>query len=352
MRTGEHHAAYFAEATIGDGPIPSPGIKERSRLAEEETFQLERSIGLEFPDKPRGEARKFFRAFREEVVERLGSYIAEADSERKVQLFTWADLKAQWDTIAAPLGRGQLYAYFVGIGQVDRILTTNAKFSDLCERYVAQFDEPLLNDDALQALSRKVPLTEEEVKALEAKYRATAFTIAKVTSADLIESIKLDLVSHLAKGDTFADWRNQIDDLFIAKGFGRLDSRYLETVYRTNVASAYQVGRWESAQRNAPLIKLLEYHAILDERTRPNHRAMHEFRAPIDSYVWKEWYPPNGYRCRCTVVFITPQMVRVYDLAPSTAMPDLHPDKGFEFHPAQGLPPEYLSRAERYGIRS
>jgi len=350
VRTGEHSIVYFAENLLGEEHTDSPDFLQRDRLAEEETFQLERAVGLTDPARAQGEAARFYAAFRKRIVEPLGNRIGDLESERQLVDLDWRFAGDVWDEVAPHLGRGQFFANLMGVEQAAKLLREKSKFAELTRGYVARFDEPLLNEEAVRALQRKVPLTEAEIKVLEERYRAQAFTIAKVSSADLIEYIKQDLAAHIAKGGTFAEWQAGIDALLIRRGVGRLDPRYLRTVYRTNVASAYNLGRWEQTQRNADLVELLEYHAVLDERTRPDHRAMHGVKAPIDAPVWSEWYPPNGYNCRCIVLPITPYVAQEYGLVASPAMPDRHPDKGFEHHPAQGLPPQYLERAAAYGI--
>jgi uncharacterized protein with gpF-like domain len=42
-----------------------------------------------------------------------------------------------------------------------------------------------------------------------------------------------------------------------------------------------------------------------DTRTRPAHKAMDNVIKPVGDAFWKTHYPPNGYRCRCSVVSLT-----------------------------------------------
>jgi hypothetical protein len=45
----------------------------------------------------------------------------------------------------------------------------------------------------------------------------------------------------------------------------------------------------------------LRYIAVMDERTRPLHRAWHNTVLPIDHPWWETHFPPNGWNCRCSV---------------------------------------------------
>lgn len=53
-----------------------------------------------------------------------------------------------------------------------------------------------------------------------------------------------------------------------------------------------------------------QYMAIMDERTRAEHKAMHlkVFRA--DDIFWSQFYPPNGWGCRCFVRNLTKNEVQ------------------------------------------
>jgi hypothetical protein len=46
----------------------------------------------------------------------------------------------------------------------------------------------------------------------------------------------------------------------------------------------------------------LQYQTIGDGRVRPTHAALDNIIRPISDPFWKQYYPPNGWRCRCTVI--------------------------------------------------
>jgi SPP1 gp7 family putative phage head morphogenesis protein len=78
---------------------------------------------------------------------------------------------------------------------------------------------------------------------------------------------------------------------------------YAETVYRTNLSTAFSDGRKKQmespeAQNIAPAF---EYTAVGDADTRPNHMAADGLIAPIDHAVWDRFSPPLGFNCRCDI---------------------------------------------------
>ena len=73
------------------------------------------------------------------------------------------------------------------------------------------------------------------------------------------------------------------------------------TVFRTNIQSAINDAQWQMMHDPAILAEVayLEYVTMEDTRVRATHRKMHGVIRPVDDPVWKIWYPPNGYNCRC-----------------------------------------------------
>ncbi len=46
----------------------------------------------------------------------------------------------------------------------------------------------------------------------------------------------------------------------------------------------------------------LQYRTAGDKKVRPEHAALDRVTLPITDTFWEEYYPPNGWNCRCTVV--------------------------------------------------
>ena len=66
-------------------------------------------------------------------------------------------------------------------------------------------------------------------------------------------------------------------------------------------ASAEMAGKWESFLRDGDRY-YLQYRTAGDGRVRPEHAALHGVTLPMTDSFWEEFYPPNGWNCRCTVV--------------------------------------------------
>ena len=75
----------------------------------------------------------------------------------------------------------------------------------------------------------------------------------------------------------------------------------LRTIFQTNLRTSYAAGQWERIQRVKDDLPFLRYSAVLDSRTRPDHRRWHGTVLPVDHPFWQTHFPPNGWRCRCSV---------------------------------------------------
>lgn len=76
---------------------------------------------------------------------------------------------------------------------------------------------------------------------------------------------------------------------------------YLRAEYNFVSASAEMAGRWEQFMRDGDRY-YLQYRTQRDDKVRPEHAALDRVTLPPSDSFWEEFYPPNGWNCRCTVV--------------------------------------------------
>lgn len=152
--------------------------------------------------------------------------------------------------------------------------------------------------------------------------QAQAFTVAKATRLDILQDIREAVEKAITEGKTFAWFAKELTPVLQAKGWWgkqehvdqdtgeisqvQLGSPWrLQTIYRTNLQTAYMAGRWQSQIENVDDRPYWQYIAILDGKTRPSHRAMNGKVFRYDDPIWQYLYPPNGWGCRCRVVALS-----------------------------------------------
>lgn len=79
------------------------------------------------------------------------------------------------------------------------------------------------------------------------------------------------------------------------------NKHYLNAEYNFAQASAEMAGKWERFTEDGDDY-LLQYRTANDSKVRPEHAELHGVTLPMGDSFWDEYYPPNGWNCRCTVV--------------------------------------------------
>ncbi|MGP1464186.1 MAG: phage minor head protein [Prevotella koreensis] len=76
---------------------------------------------------------------------------------------------------------------------------------------------------------------------------------------------------------------------------------YLRAEYNFVQASAQMAAKWEVFIKDGERYNL-QYRTAGDKKVRPTHAALDRVTLPITDTFWEEFYPPNGWNCRCNVV--------------------------------------------------
>ena len=165
------------------------------------------------------------------------------------------------------------------------------------------------------------------------------FTVAKATSIDILQDIRTEVDKALAEGTTLDTFRKNLRPVLADKGWWgkklmvdpktgeeklvQLGSpRRLQIIFDTNLRTSYAAGRWENIDKAKKLRPYLRYVAILDERTREQHRHWNDTVKPVDDPFWNDHYPPNGWRCRCSVQQLSERDMKRLGLEVTTTNPD------------------------------
>jgi SPP1 gp7 family putative phage head morphogenesis protein len=139
-------------------------------------------------------------------------------------------------------------------------------------------------------------------ESIQAGTHARAFTIAKVAAMDTIITVKEALAASIAAGETVEQFIAALPGIMATKGWlGAKGKWRLETIFRTNLSAAYNVGRYKQQMDVAEARPFWQYIAVLDRKTRPRHRRMHGLIYRNTHPIWRTWYPPNGFQCRCSI---------------------------------------------------
>lgn len=141
--------------------------------------------------------------------------------------------------------------------------------------------------------------------------RERGFSLAKAATQVLVDRIQLQLAQAIQSGRSPTAVQEEIRQEAQANTLP-FTRGYTETVYRTNMNSAFTAGRMRQAR--APEVRAVtpgfRYDAINDGAVRPNHQALDGVVALQNDPIWQSCSPPLGYNCRCTLALATAAELR------------------------------------------
>lgn len=150
-------------------------------------------------------------------------------------------------------------------------------------------------------------VTPEDFARMDAAARQRAFTAARLATDSLRQHAYEALLSALENGETLAQFARDVRSGEQALGITSDDPAYIETVFRTNIASAYGAGRMQQMQ--APEVvaarPYVQLRAIVDGRTTSICRYLNSLtfdRRTDPGYA--RFMPPNHYQCRTSSVLL------------------------------------------------
>ena len=196
--------------------------------------------------------------------------------------------------------------------------------------------KPLPPREAIEAFARKGLKASFDWRDMEREEHTRALTVAGLMKLDLLDEVRKAMTAALEEGTTLRDFQKRLTPILQEGGWwGRQDlvdpetgevrqrrlgsPRRLEIIYDTNLRMAHAAGRWERIEETAAARPWLRYVAVLDERTRPLHRAWHDTVLPWDDPWWGMHAPPNGWRCRCSIQQLSDRDLTRRSLTPSKA---------------------------------
>ena len=144
-------------------------------------------------------------------------------------------------------------------------------------------------------------------------FRRKAFWISGVEDQRFIDAVKSELDRVLSEGETYDQFSDSFKIFFNEYGITPNNPIRLDTIFRTNLFTAYTAGQVKQVEEVTDRFPIWRYIAVHDNRTRLSHAML------SNKFFRSGPYPPISYNCRCTPQFIhelqLPQLgeIQVYD---------------------------------------
>lgn len=167
-------------------------------------------------------------------------------------------------------------------------------------------------DKAIAYFRKKLPLPSEKWDDFADAAQDVAFTVAGVTSADLLNDVYNLVGKALENGDSFDQFKQGFNEAVDRAGWNPEKRGWrTEMIYGQNLRNAYSAGRYK--QLTEPEIlkaRPLWMWRHKDSRVpRKHHLALDGKIFPADSPFWKVATPSCGFGCRCAVFSLSQKEV-------------------------------------------
>ena len=165
---------------------------------------------------------------------------------------------------------------------------------DLKQEEVQQFIRKHADvlDHAVDVSLREVPLDEVSVRRL----KDSNYVFSGIKTFHELNEALPSLVGDDGRIKPFNRFLNEVQRIHQS-----YNVNYLRTEYNLAQASSLMAARWKQFEQDGDRY-LLQYRTVGDKRVRRSHRMLHGITLPITSKFWNEYFPPNNWNCRCTVV--------------------------------------------------
>lgn len=156
-----------------------------------------------------------------------------------------------------------------------------------------------LTESTYRALSKAIDTTisqrvsESTRRALE--HNTFVFSGMKAYTS-LREAGSLDFTDKDGKPKSWHAFKKEADALNV-----KYNEHYLHTEYQFATRSAENVNKWEQIEQNSDRFNL-QYRTAGDDKVRDDHQALEGTTLPASDPFWDQYYPPNGWNCRCVAV--------------------------------------------------
>lgn len=152
------------------------------------------------------------------------------------------------------------------------------------------------------------------------KIKENLFRFSAAKTYQQLNEMNAALVDEKGKIRNFQAFRDEVQKTH--KLFNRT---HLQAEFQTAKRSAQAARQWEEFQAGKDLFPNLKYRTVGDDRVRDEHDPLDGVIKPIDDAFWDTYYPPNGFRCRCTAQPTT-------EVVNDKSMVGAKVDKGFEMN--------------------
>lgn len=123
-----------------------------------------------------------------------------------------------------------------------------------------------------------------------------AFIFSGFKAYHTLREVGLSLVTDKGDIKPFETFRKDVETVN-----NRYNHNYLDAEYHHAVGASLMAARWQQIEADGDRY-YLQYRTAQDDRVREDHAILHGTTLPPSDPFWSLYFPPNGWRCRCSAV--------------------------------------------------
>lgn len=178
--------------------------------------------------------------------------------------------------------------------------------------------------EAIDFLKERLRLPEAVFQSLLREMDAAAQSRSRAMSEAMYRDLLGEVLKALENGTAYGAFKDSFDAIAARHGWKGEDEAGWRSrlIFRVATAQAQAAGEWRTIQRFKTTRPWLRYVAVLDDRTRHEHRDWHGVVLHCDDPWWDTHFPPNGFNCRCSVQQLSDRNLKRYGYEVSPAAPE------------------------------
>lgn len=151
---------------------------------------------------------------------------------------------------------------------------------------------------SLSSLTESVRKGTMEIVDLEllAELRTNIYMFSAAKTFQQVKEMTSALVDADGTVVSFGKFREQANQIF-----EQYNQTWLKTEYDTAIGQGQSAMTWRQIEKDAKVLPILKYDAIMDKNTSEICRPLDGLVAPVNDPVWKKIMPLNHFNCRCIV---------------------------------------------------
>jgi SPP1 gp7 family putative phage head morphogenesis protein len=134
-------------------------------------------------------------------------------------------------------------------------------------------------------------------KLLLTELRTNIYLFSAAKTYQQVREMSNALIGEDGKIVSFKQFREKADQTY-----SLYNKTWLQTEYDTAIGQAQAAQKWTEIEKNADILPLLEYSAVLDKRTSDICKPLDGIIAPVGDPIWKRVAPLNHFNCRCLLL--------------------------------------------------